>query len=499
MSKKIKAIAAFSILTLSLLFLGGCGSQPEAPKYVFLFIGDGMGLNQIHAAEMYAGVSESNIISSHKMAFSEFPVIGLMTDQSDSSFVTDSAASGTAMATGSKTRNGRINIDSSNKVHYKTISGAAKEKGLKVGIISSVSLDHATPASFYAHVTHRSMYYQIALQLAASPFDFYGGGGLLRPKGRENDQPDAVDIMEQNGFFVVNTRDKFRALKPNGQRVIAFNEILADSSSIPYEIDRGRDDLPLAAYVSKAMELLDNDEGFFIMVEGGKIDWACHDNDGATAIRGILAFNEAVKEALLFYQKHQDETLIIVTADHETGVLGLASDSATSVTSIALLSYQNKSMEVFSETVLQPYWAESGPERGALSELLPAIEENFGLHTITRDERQQLSREYREGDMGARRKIELGLLPEETAALEAAFATGERKAFEENITRILNGKAGLSWGGDGHSAAPLPVFVIGRGQESFGGCYDNTDIARKLAALLEVELGPLPGSEDKHP
>ena len=499
MLKRIKAITAFSILSLSLLLLGGCGSQPEAPKYVFLFIGDGMGLNQIHAAEMYAGVTESNTISSHKMAFSEFPVIGLMTDQSDSSFVTDSAASGTAIASGCKTRNGRINIDSSNKAHFKTISGAAKEKGLKVGIISSVSLDHATPASFYAHVTHRSMYYQIALQMAASPFDFYGGGRLLRPKGRENDQPDAVGIMEKNGFFVVNTREKFRSLKPDGQRIIAFNESLADNAAMPFEIDRSQDDLPLAAYVSKASELLDNDKGFFIMVEGGKIDWACHDNDGATAIREILAFNEAVKEALRFYNKHQDETLIIVTADHETGVLGLQSERATSVTSIALLSYQKKSMEFFSETVLKPYWAESGPERGALSDLLPAIEENFGLHTITRDERQQLSREYRQGDKGARRKIELGLLPEDTADLEAAFTTGERKAFEEYVTRILNSKAGLNWGGDGHSAALLPVFAIGRGQGSFGGCYDNTDIAKKLAALLEVELGSTPISEDRHP
>jgi alkaline phosphatase len=492
MSKKFRAVTAFSAIILSLLLLISCGRQPQAPKYVFLFIGDGMGVNQIHAAEMFTGVSLSNSITSRKMAFSEFPVIGLMTNQSDSSFITDSAASGTSLASGYKTRNGKINIDSTNKVHYETISGAAKKKGLKTGVISSVSLDHATPASFYARASHRSTYYEIALQMARSPFDFFGGGSLLHPRGRKKDQPDSVAIMEQNGFKVVTTRDEFQSLQPDGRRIIAFNEIQADSAAMPYEIDRSPDDLPLAAFVRKAIDLLENEQGFFLMAEGGKIDWACHDNDGATAVREVLAFNEAVKEALRFYEEHPDETLIIVTADHETGALGLQSDSATSSTSIALLSYQKKSLEVFSETVLKPYWAEGGVKQGELSDLLPVIEENFGLHILSRGEREQLSREYRDGDKEARRKIELGLSPEEKASLDKAFAAADRRTFEDTVIRILNNKAGLSWAGDSHSAALLPVFAIGRGQESFGGTYDNTDIAKKLAALLGLELGPLP-------
>jgi alkaline phosphatase len=496
MSTKMKIPAILCITFLTVLLLSTCATPPTGPKYVFLFIGDGMGSNQVHAAEMYAGVLQSNSISSIKTAFSKFPVTGLMTNHSDGNFITDSAASGTAIASGRKTRNGKINIDSDNKIRFETIAHAAKEKGMKVGIISSVSLNHATPASFYAQARHRSLYYEIALQMAESSFDFFGGGGLLRPKGRRMDQPDVLGILEEKGFRLVMNREELLALRPGDGRIVACNEIQADDSAMPYEIDREPEDLPLAAYVQKAQELLDNDQGFFLMVEGGKIDWACHDNDAATAIRDTLAFSRAVEEALRFYEKHPEETLILVTADHETGAFSLCSKSATSATSIALLSYQKKSMEAFTDALRQSYWAEDGWKAGSLNDLLPFIEENFGLHTLTRSEREDLSREATEGDLNARRKIELGLLPAEMKALEEAFAANDRGDLVETVVRILNNKAGLSWASGSHSAALLPVFAIGNGKESFSGTYDNTDIANKLAALLDVQLGEAPVVSD---
>lgn len=484
---KNKHIALFGFIVLGLFLLAGCGVPSRSPKYVFLFIGDGMGSNQIHAAEMFAGVSETDSITSQKMCFSQFPVVGLMANPSQNRFITDSAASGTAMASGYKTINGRINIDQTNKIRFKPITAAAKEKGMKVGIISNVSLDHATPASFYAQVSQRSMYYDIALQMSECPFDFFGGGGLLYPRGRKNSDPDAVEIIKKKGFHFVDKKEEFLSLKPDNRRIVAFNEILDTDAAMPYEIDRNTEDLSLAAFVHKSLELLDNENGFFLMVEGGKIDWACHDNDGATTVREVLAFNEAVMEAVHFYERHPDETLIIVTADHETGSLNLVSDSAASPTSIALLAFQKMSLDLFSDTVLKPYWSGLEAKKPTLSDLMPIIEDYFGLRIMPRDEREELSRKVREGDISAHRKIELSLSVKEREAMEKALAAG-RRTFEDIVIRILDNKAGLSWGSGGHSAALLPVFAIGRGEESFGGVYENTDIAKKLAVLMELEL-----------
>jgi alkaline phosphatase len=286
-------------------------------------------------------------------------------------------------------------------------------------------------------------------------------------------------------------KEEIQSLKPDNLRIVAFNEILTSDAAMPYEIDRNKEDLPLSAFVRKARELLENENGFFLMVEGGKIDWACHDNDGATTVRELLAFNEAVMEAVRFYEEHPEETLILVTADHETGSLNLRSDSAVSPTSIALLAFQKMSLDLFSDTVLKPYWSGLATKKPMLSDLLPLIRENFGLRILLRNEREELNRKVREGDIGARRKLELSLSAPDTEILEEALAAG-RGAFEDAVIRILNNKAGLSWGGGGHSAALLPVFAIGRGQESFGGVYDNTDIAMKLAALMGLELGSLP-------
>ena len=195
---------------------------------------------------------------------------------------------------------------------------------MKVGIITSVSIDHATPAVFYAHEDSRNNHYNIGVQLANSDFDFFGGGGFLRPAGADGAEPHVLDIAQANGFTVARGATQLAAISP-GTRTIAIDP-LDDSQALYYEIDRVHDPetLTLAEYTAEAIRLLDNPHGFFMMIEGGKVDWACHANDARTAIDETLAFDKAVAEALAFYEQHPDDTLIVVTGDHETGGLSTA-------------------------------------------------------------------------------------------------------------------------------------------------------------------------------
>ena len=173
---RMKIIILFVVITLFFLACGPAQDEPSVhPKYVFLFIGDGMGQSQITAAEIYTHAleKENRDIGFNRLNFSDFPVLGQITTYSSNSYFTDSAASGTALASGYKTKNGKININEDDTLSYVPVAKAAQSAGRKVGIITSVSLDHATPASFYAHVSHRGQYSDISLQMAKSRFDLF--------------------------------------------------------------------------------------------------------------------------------------------------------------------------------------------------------------------------------------------------------------------------------------------------------------------------------------
>ena len=187
--------------------------------------------------------------------------------------------------------------------------------------MTSVNLNHATPAAFYAHQASRNSYYEIGLELIESNFDYFAGGALLSPTGNEEDQTDLYQLAEEAGYTVVRTQAEAEALTADTGKTIVIEEHLADSDSMPYAMDLEEGQWGLADYVEKGIEMLDNDNGFFMMVEGGKIDWACHANDAAATISDTIAFDNAVAKAVEFYEEHPDETLILVTGDHETGGL----------------------------------------------------------------------------------------------------------------------------------------------------------------------------------
>ncbi|HHP51235.1 MAG TPA: alkaline phosphatase [Moorella mulderi] len=280
-------------------------------KYIFLFVGDGLGAVQVKAGERACLLQRGT-----PLCFTSFPCQGLMTNYACDGSITDSAAAATAMASGRKTFNGLVNISPEGEDLW-PLTHRAKDKGMRVGIISSVSLNHATPAAFYAQQPSRDNYYQIGLQLALSEFHFFGGGGLKAERGPWGDRVSLLEVARAHGFRIPRNMEELEDIPP-GERVIAINPHLDGEQALPYAVE-GQGGWSLAQFTRKAIECLDNSRGFFLMVEGGKIDWACHANDTFRALGEILAFNEAVSQALEFYRRRPEETLIVVTGDHETG------------------------------------------------------------------------------------------------------------------------------------------------------------------------------------
>ena len=313
---------------------------PSPVKYVFLFIGDGLSLPQRMVTEDYR-----QIVEGKGLLINSLETQGFSTTFAANQLITDSAASGTAIACGSKTNVGWLGLDAQGN-RLESIATVAKKNGRKVGILSSVSLDHATPAAFYAHNASRGNTYDIALEIFDSGFDLFAGGGFLNADGKNvaDAKGNIFDIAKEKGWVVSRTKEEFNNLKPTDKPVLAITPRFSDGFSIPYSIDMNDDDLTLADFTAKAIELLDNDNGFFIMVEGGKIDWMCHANDAATTIHEVIGFDDAVKVAYDFAQKHPDETLIVITGDHETGGLTLGFSGTGYQSYLDRLQHQNISL-----------------------------------------------------------------------------------------------------------------------------------------------------------
>lgn len=340
-----KIILSFSILLafcfISIDSLGQHKGMNRQAKYVFMFIGDGMSQSHVSMAEAYLA-TKRDVIGNDLLSFSKFPTVALVSTFSLNSYITDSAAAGTALSTGSKTDNGMLGADTKGN-KFKSISYKIHEKGIPVGIVSSVTLDHATPASYYAISDKRGDYYDISLQLPLSGFEFFGGGGFVNPTGKEKNLTDIYKIIREKGYKIargvaelkgVRKEDKVVLLQTNGKE-----------GDLPYAIDRKDGDLALKDVVSAAIKHLYSDKGFFIMAEGGKIDWAAHSNDGKTDILEVLDFADAVEVAYQFYLKHPNETLILVTADHDTGGMALGGGKGYTL-NLNALDNQSSSIEV---------------------------------------------------------------------------------------------------------------------------------------------------------
>jgi len=487
----VKIVLAFALCVILLgcqakTTLGGADGKTTVAgkgqaKYVFLFIGDGMAMSQISAAEVFATARSSSDINITRLGFSQFPVAGLTTTYDAGTFITDSASAGTAVASGKKTLSGVINMDPGKTQSYKPITEYIHDAGMKVGIVSTVTLNHATPASFYASAASRSNYYDIAVQLANSNFDYYGGGSLLQRTGRNNDQQDAVEIAKQNGFKYVDTIDGFNSLNANSGKVIAISPQLQDDGAMPYELDRKTGELSLADFTRKGIEVLDNSKGFFLMVEGGKVDWACHANDAGAAIHDVLSMDAAIRVALEFAQKHPKETLIVVTGDHETGGLTIGFAGTQYDTFFDKVALQKKSYVAFNDEVLLPYKATTSASSAGIADLVPGIKEAFGIdyNTLTDLQKQQVDFAFR-SSMG--NEI---IRPSDE---ERYLLYGGYEPLTVKLTQIMNQTAGIGWTSYAHTGVPVPTFATGVHQEIFYGYYDNTDLFYKLASAMNLKV-----------
>ena len=461
----------------------------DTAKYVFYFIGDGMSTPQIHAAEAYLASLENDDAvpgapKSKKLAMSALPVYGMCTTYANDRFITGSAAAGTAMACGMKTNIGVISMDPDGVTPYKSLAEAANEKGMKVGIVSSVSIDHATPAVFYAHQPSRGMYHEIGHDLAASGFDYFGGGGFKKVDGPLGNVLDAVTA---NGYQIVTDKDEFLALDPEtGDKVVAYNHTLAGGKALYYEIDRPENHISLAEFTKKGIELLDNPKGFFMMVEGGKIDWACHANDARAAIEDTLAFDEAVQEALDFYNQYPGQTLIVVTGDHECGGLTLGFAGTKYSTAYENIELQTLSYESFNNMFFTAYKADStwsGESDDMDDDLKSEIADSFGLvyNELSDYQKAQLERAF-DKSMAEHNEIA------DSRSEEEYLLYGGYEALTVTLTHLVNNNAGLSWTSYSHTGLPVPVMAKGKGCSKFQGFYDNTDLAKKLARSMRVRL-----------
>ncbi|WP_187170362.1 alkaline phosphatase [Salidesulfovibrio onnuriiensis] len=473
-------LAALMAVTM---MLTGCSQQQQkaeaaAPvkqsaKYVFFFIGDGMGLPQRAATAAFLG---------RDLHIDKMPAQGITTTYANDRFITGSAASATALASGQKTNINYIGVDPNLKA-VKTVAEIAKEQGKKVGIVSSVSIDHATPAAFYAHVKTRKMYHEIDHALANSGFDFFGGGGMVDPMGKKSKKPlgDALEQARTNGYKIIDNKAAFMALKPGDGKVLAWNSWLQDAQAMPYAMDMTDKDITLPEFTAKAIEMLDNDKGFFLMVEGGKIDWACHANDAAASLKNTIAFDDSVKVALDFYSKHPKETLIVVTGDHECGGLTVGFAGTVYDSNFNMLNGQKVSFQKLSDEIMKNFKAKNG----SFEDMKPLITEYFGFKFEGDPKTDKQVLQPFEVDM-IRAAFERSMAGETEGSnnQETYLLYGGYEPLAVTLTHVLNNKAGLGWTSYSHTGVPVSTSAVGVASEVFNGSYDNTDIGLKIMAVL---------------
>jgi alkaline phosphatase len=482
--KKLFLLSLIMIISITALFASGSSEEKsaDAPKYVFYMIGDGMGSAQRQVAEYYLQHKTGD--ASVHLAMNTLPVTGINTTHSSSSLITDSAAAATALATGHKTDNGMIAV-TPDGTEVKTLIEVAEEKGIATGLISTTRLTHATPASFASHNPSRNDENGIALDFVDSGVDFFAGGGLryfvsdtdpqkygatdavgATIKSKREDGKDLVAMFADQGystFIGAQGAEAFTSYTPKGEEQVfaAFTY-----THNPYEIDRinTENNCPsLAEMTQKGVDVLSQyEDGFFLMVEGGRIDHACHANDAAGAIYDTFAFDDAIKVALDFYAAHPEETAIVVVGDHETGGMGMGFGS-----DYFLDLSQLDGIKVSVEDKLAHVWGDVAGDRDAF---FAYIAENCGLDNLTDEELAEITLAMDHMDAGEKFIKEY--------YTEVAIA----------VTHIIDERVNMYFTTYAHSGTSIPMSAIGVGTEMIGGFKDNTEIATAMGSMTGLNL-----------
>lgn len=456
-----KFIITFAIITLTMNC--GCGkthyiNAQTSPKYIFYFIGDGMGMGHVLATETYNRMTRGE----EPLLMMQFPVAGIVTTYSSSSPVTDSAAAGTALSTGNKTKNGMLGMDS-DTIAVQSIAAKLFSEGYGVGLVTSVPPDDATPGAFYAHVPNRGMYYDITVQAAQSGYQFLGGSKLRGTTDQEGNPNDLLDVLKQYNVDYVQGIDAARA--STSERILMVNPEEIDTYQIGFTVDSLPGALTLPDMTRVCLEHLEKwcPGKFFMMVEGGNIDYAGHANDGVTAVKEILNFNEALKIAYDFYKKNPAETLIIVTADHDTGGLAIGSKFTGYNMQPQYIDYQKMSKDKFNEECKAILRSRRIFTWEDMEEML---KENLGFWThvpLTEAQTDLLKEKFN-------KTFELRN-SEDQQTLYNNF-----DEFSATVYHIYNEICGIGWVTNNHTGGYVPVYAVGVGAERFAGIHDNTEI-----------------------
>ena len=442
---------AFLGLVVLFSLVGVACAQPTAqddrPRNVILFVSDGCGPASFTLARdylRYKGNDTGLVIDALQ--------VGSIRTFSSNSRITDSAASATAFACGVKTYNGAIAVDTERRP-VATVLEAAEARGMATGLVATSTITHATPASFSAHVPNRGMVAEIAEQQLGQGIEVLFGGGRrdFVPKSKGGSRADERDLFEEardTGYQVILDRAGF-----DDELRTPVLGLFADGH-MAYEVDRDPQEQPsLAEMTARAIDLLKEDEdGFFLMVEGSRIDHAGHANDAAAHLHDILAFDEAIAVALA-YARENGETLLLSTSDHETGGLTLGRN----------LDGQPK--YAWNPEVLDKIPASHGG--------LGAIAQEEGLQPCDLLE-QHASITCTEAE-GA-------------AFTEAIAADGDLNAI---IADVIARRALLGWTSGGHTAVDVNLYAFGPGHHHFIGHHDNTAIGTLIATLLGFDLNAM--------
>ena len=457
----------FYLLLLALL-VTGCSSEPKV-KYVFYFIGDGMGVNEVIGTNLY---NQAN--SQGNVNFTGFPVVNFITTVSANSLVTDSSAAGTALATGTKINNGVVGVDPDGN-WTGNLTEWAHAAGFGTGVATSVGVNHATPASFVAHSASRNGYEEISLQMIDSPVDFMAGATFLTNRGSGHDAAYFEHKADSAGIAIFKGPAAIRGIDVTKPRVLCLSAKAEDS--IPYAIDRKEDDTRLADFTDAGIRYLEaryGKKGFFFMIEGGKVDYAGHGNDAATCFQEVNDMAESVDLALAFLARHPKQTLIVITADHETG--GLMLGSGRYEMHPDRLARQHASVDALTDQFRAKFFPEGQPFKTPTWDAVKAFfAEEVGMW----------------GDVQVSERVEKDLKD----IYDQTFGKGgDRNLSEENlyssnfqivadVVRALDRAAGYQWSFGTHSGSPVGLYVTGACAEEFNTVKDNAEIAPLIAKL----------------
>lgn len=445
-----------------------CAKVKDQPKYVFLFIGDGMGVNHVNMTQMYKAAM-NGIQGTEDLCFTSFPVAGIATTYSDNDLVTDSAASGTAIATGHKTKNGRVGQTTDEQPLY-SVAYYAKQAGKKVGIMSNLSLLGATPAAFYAHQKSRSSYRKIFSDILECGFDYFAGSEILDNDEDEHTLQDRTERLQAAGIAFAHNGAEFESLYKDAKQLLLSPCVREPEQLV---LDNRPSRMGLDQMLQSGIKFLMKDgckQGFFIMAEQDSIDGQSHGNDAASVVKEVLDFEVAIQVAIDFYRQHPAETAIIITADHETGGIVLKGHKASQY---RLLAEQKVSQVALTGKLRAMMHSQKEPL--SWEQVKNLLKENLGFWdtiALSSDEENELLQVYNET-----------VARNESGHVTDDFNYNDNADIVYSAVKLLDRKAGIYFRDGGHSSGMVPVYAIGPGTEIFCSQNQNSDIGPKIAKI----------------